>query len=1303
MRKFFLGALFVQLLFVLTLVNNVEVTAVSGANQVAITISKDKIDSDLVDFPVSVYLDSTNFDFTTVNSNGSDIYFTDLSGNLLRFDVEYFDDVNERALYYVESDLSSSTDNIIMLNKGSATDYSTGNLTNEMWSSNYRTVNHFGQNASTFFGTITRSIVSTLGSPSVATDAFGGNGSTSFDGIDDAYSVGSTMYENRVTSDYAFTIVAKIDNNVLGQVIYGEQGAEFPLSDGYVPQIVVLSDGKIQGANWTNDVLSSIVTSSSAYNDGEYHVITLISDASSVAGSDALYLYIDGVLSGSLVGTDFVEYHTTTYYYSFGGGTSSSGWNTTTTDGASYADIDIDEFRTFTSIPTTAWIKAEALSLKNELSSVGATYIGGSTTNGTHSSTNTVLDANLTITSSSSITTAKVQINNLKSGDTLSGTGCSYDSTKGILTCSASDTTTLESNLQGVIFSTTSTDNTTREFAITLGSAIVSEDTGHFYEYISGSYTWTEAETAAGSRTLYGLEGYLATITSLEENTFIQTKLGSDAWIGATDQAVEGEWRWVTGPEGLENSGQGRLIGTATTSNNTVTSYVASTYDKWNDNEPNDYFSNEDFAEIYIGTDGRWNDLGSSSQLGYVVEYGGMTNDPINILSYSRSIDISTKITKVFNDGATSDEISYYNSGSVINSITDPTRTGYTFSNWYSDSGLTTTLSLPYTVTTTNDSFYAKWTANTYTVTFNKNGGTGGTDSVQMTYDQPFPSSVNIPSKTGYSFNGYNHFLNGSGTTYWDENGDTTRTTNWSGTKDYTFYAQWNINQYTMSFNSNGGSSVSDITQDYLSNVTEPTNPTRTGYNFGGWYSDSELTNLYTFGTMPASDTTLYAKWLINSFSLTFVENGGSDVADSNEEYDTSITKPTDPTKTGYTFSGWYSDSELTLSQSFPFNMPAANKSVYAKWSIMQYTMSFNSNGGSSVSDITQDYDSNITSPTPTRLGYAFVGWFSDSSLTNQYTITTMPASDTTLYAKWEVRPFVITFDTNGGSSVSDISANYDDSITEPDEPTKTSNEFEGWYTDQTYSTEFVFTTMPSYDLTLYAKWKQIGVTIPLIRTLNLEIAEEVTIQFGENPNIEYEAYSLYGYYKTDLTDNVEIIGDYDINTPGTYELTYIVEYNEEVVSKTVKLIVEDKTKPTINITDIKAIYGYEVEYTLDVEDNCEHLEVDVQTKQVGLTNYIYVTATDASGNVTEEVIEVPIRFARKQINIVSVLNNQLVFVASEVDFDLDSLQFETVINKEDMLIEITMKDDFNNSIVRTLKLYELVDEVEIDVTNYFM
>lgn len=282
-----------------------------------------------------------------------------------------------------------------------------------------------------------------------------------------------------------------------------------------------------------------------------------------------------------------------------------------------------------------------------------------------------VLDTDISIESSESIITgASVTILNNKPGDQLSYGGITsginpvYDAGKGTLVFSESKSPSdWESILGDVTFHTTSTNMETRKITFSLGTAVPG-DNGHFYEYVreESNTGWSDALSRAAIRTYFGLEGYLATITSEAENNLIFQKLNSDAWIGASDDyryiedpsgtaiyAHQGEsesrWHWVSGPES----------GTLFSIGNGIPITQPSSYANWNGGEPNNS-GGEHYGEIYSSGSGvgKWNDLPdyyTSSSLGYVVEYGGMAGDPLVLLQDSISLTISKANQTISFDG----------------------------------------------------------------------------------------------------------------------------------------------------------------------------------------------------------------------------------------------------------------------------------------------------------------------------------------------------------------------------------------------------------------------------------------------------------------------------------------------------------------------------------------------------------------------------------------------------------------------------------------------------------------------------
>ena len=199
------------------------------------------------------------------------------------------------------------------------------------------------------------------------------------------------------------------------------------------------------------------------------------------------------------------------------------------------------------------------------------------------------------------------------------------------------------------------------------------------------------------------------------------------------------------------------------------------------------------------------------------------------------------------------------------------------------------------------------------------------------------------------------------------------------------------IGAYTVTFQSEGGSEVASQIRANTP-AARPADPTKEGYTFIGWYNgESE----WDFETPVTAVLTLTAKWQINRYTITFDTAGGSEVPSITQDYGTAITPPAAPTRTGYTFAGW--------DKTIPTTMPAGDMAITAQWQLNQYTITFDTAGGSEVPSITQDYGTAITAPAnPTKTGYTFAGW--DKTIPS-----TMPAGDMTITARWtENRVIVI-------------------------------------------------------------------------------------------------------------------------------------------------------------------------------------------------------------------------------------------------------------------------------------------------------
>ena len=215
--------------------------------------------------------------------------------------------------------------------------------------------------------------------------------------------------------------------------------------------------------------------------------------------------------------------------------------------------------------------------------------------------------------------------------------------------------------------------------------------------------------------------------------------------------------------------------------------------------------------------------------------------------------------------------------------------------------------------------------------------------------------------------------------------------------------AQWTAPTYAVTLNTNGGTINSGNVTSYTYGVgaTLPTagDMTYTGHTFVGWYDNENLTGspVTAIGGTETGNKEYWAKWEANAYTVTLNTNGGTINSGNVTEYTYGVgaTLPTDVTRTGYTFKGWYDNEGLTGDPVTAIgNTETGNKEYWAKWEINQYTITVKPENGKADITITQDYGTPITAPTLTREGYQFNGW--DKTFP-----TTMPAENLTITAQW--------------------------------------------------------------------------------------------------------------------------------------------------------------------------------------------------------------------------------------------------------------------------------------------------------------
>ena len=392
-------------------------------------------------------------------------------------------------------------------------------------------------------------------------------------------------------------------------------------------------------------------------------------------------------------------------------------------------------------------------------------------------------------------------------------------------------------------------------------------------------------------------------------------------------------------------------------------------------------------------------------------------------------------------------EINSYTYGVGATLPTNVTRTGYTFAGWYTSSSGGSKYNSISTTATGNKTYYAHWTANTYTVALdNQSATSSGTASVTATYDSPMPT-ITVPAKKGYTFNGYYSSTNGQGTKYYKSDGTSSK--NYTLTYGTTLYASWTVKKPTITLNNQSATTAGTETVEatYGANLPTITVPTRTGYTFGGYYTGTNGSGTqyyFSDGTgVMKSDfevaTTLYAKWTVNTYTVTLDQQSATTdgTKNVNVNYGSAMPSITLPKRTGYTFGGFYTSTGGSGTQYYTANGASArsytrtsNVTLYAKWTKDTYTITYVNNKGTinGTSTTSYQFGNTVTLPTDvTRDGCSFGGWYNNANCEGDqiYTIASDEVGNKTFYAKWTPNTYVVRLHPGEGHIQSGEVTNY--------------------------------------------------------------------------------------------------------------------------------------------------------------------------------------------------------------------------------------------------------------------------------------
>ena len=479
---------------------------------------------------------------------------------------------------------------------------------------------------------------------------------------------------------------------------------------------------------------------------------------------------------------------------------------------------------------------------------------------------------------------------------------------------------------------------------------------------------------------------------------------------------------------------------------------------------------------------------------------------------------IEYTITLLDMDGAGTSEALVYTVEQPV-TLPTPTREGYAFLGWTvnSDMAPQLTVVLPQG-SIGNRTYTANWELTEYNITMDLNGGSGETALLYTVIDDEF--ALPTPTRNGYEFVG------------WTGEGITTPQTSVKipkgSTGDKAYTANWQVIEYTITLDTNGGPNVSPIKYTVEDSFTLPY-PLRPGYEFAGWVLDGS-------GMLPATTLIIYygttgdlhykAEWRLAEYTITMDLNGGS----GQEKVVYTITDedfelPT-PTRNGYEFVGWTGERITTPQTSVKIPKGSTgNKAYTANWKVIQYTIITLLEGGNAGSSGAYVYtvEETFTLPTPTRTGYTFWGWTGEGITKPQPNVTIPKGStgDKTYIENWVETGYTITLDLNGGSGKEKVIYTMTDEDFELPTPTRNGYEFVGW-TGEGITTPQTSVKIPKGSMgnkAYTANWKVIRYTITLvtnggavIASIRYTVEDSVTLPIPpERPGYEFAGWVLDG------------------------------------------------------------------------------------------------------------------------------------------------------------------------------------------------
>lgn len=471
--------------------------------------------------------------------------------------------------------------------------------------------------------------------------------------------------------------------------------------------------------------------------------------------------------------------------------------------------------------------------------------------------------------------------------------------------------------------------------------------------------------------------------------------------------------------------------------------------------------------------------------------------------------------------------------------LAHPVKTYYDFDGWYSDADFKNKVDKIKTENGGNIELYAKWTATECKIEFVN-------ADVERIFYTVESEDIVLPKafRFGYTF------------VAWFENpefsGDTVSIVKKGSFGDIKLYAKFSANEYRIEYDLQGG--VNDIGNPSVYTVEDETvtlsAPTRVHYTFGGWFEDGKLVE--TIDALRLCDIKLVAEWIADKYTITYNLNGGECNDALVTEYTVESADIALPilTKKGYAFCGWYDNA--AFDDKSLNNIPSGNYgniNLYAKFSVVEYTISYDLQGGvNSISNPTKYTieDQNIVLSAPSRECYTFDGWFENG--TKVESVEVVRCENVNLAAKWTAVEYSIAYDLDGGSCDEELTAKYNvesDDIILPD-LSKDGYKFVGWFIGEKKIEKIAKGSHG--DLKISAKWSMATYTVEYVCDGNhdnpteLAVDEEYTLKDAEKTGYSFEGWhsdeSLQTIVYTIISSG-ETVTMYAKFAPVTYTITY--------------------------------------------------------------------------------------------------------------------------------------------------------------------